>query len=76
MEKIELVLAVGNRMRAMFDALAEGKRGTWCETSQELAAQISNIIDAGDVVLVKGSLGSKMALIVDAIRKLGHPDSR
>jgi len=76
MEKIELVLAVGNRMRAMFDALPEGKRGTWCETSQELAAQISNIIDAGDVVLVKGSLGSKMALIVDAIRKLGHPDSR
>jgi len=30
------------------------------------------MIDAGDVVLVKGSKGSKVSLVVDAIRKLGH----
>jgi len=76
MSQIELVHAVGPRMKAMFDALPESQRGIWCETSQDLAAQSSHIVDTGDVVLVKGSLGSKMAVIVDAIRNLGHPDSR
>jgi UDP-N-acetylmuramoyl-tripeptide--D-alanyl-D-alanine ligase len=33
---------------------------------------VSRLVDAGDVVLVKGSKGSKVSLIVDAIRKLGH----
>ena len=31
---------------------------------------------AGDVVLVKGSKGSKVSVVVDAIRKLGHPDAQ
>ncbi|MDZ7907380.1 MAG: hypothetical protein U5N10_03525 [Gemmobacter sp.] len=30
------------------------------------------LIDAGDVVLVKGSKGIKVSLIVDALRKLGQ----
>ena len=30
-------------------------------------------LDAGDVVLAKGSLSMKLGLIVDAIRKMGHP---
>jgi UDP-N-acetylmuramoyl-tripeptide--D-alanyl-D-alanine ligase len=34
--------------------------------------QIRKLVDAGDVVLVKGSKGSKVSTVVDAIRKLGH----
>ena len=36
-----------------------------------------HLIDAGDVVLVKGSKGSKVALMVEALRNLGQeaPDS-
>jgi len=40
--------------------------------ADELAAQVHQLIDAGDVVLVKGSKGSKVSRVVDAIRKLGH----
>ena len=39
----------------------------------ELAGKAHSLIDAGDVILVKGSKGSKVSLIVDALRKLGHP---
>jgi UDP-N-acetylmuramoyl-tripeptide--D-alanyl-D-alanine ligase len=34
------------------------------------------LVDAGDVVLVKGSKGSKVSLVVEAFRKLGQPVTR
>jgi len=73
MGAVELVHTVGPRMAALADALDEDKRGLWRETAAELAAEVHNLLDAGDVVLVKGSLGSGLRLVVDAIRNLGHP---
>ncbi|WP_375281682.1 UDP-N-acetylmuramoyl-tripeptide--D-alanyl-D-alanine ligase [Pseudooctadecabacter sp.] len=75
MDNIHLVHCAGPRMKALYDALPEDKRGQWHPTAEALAAQTTRLIDAGDVVLVKGSKGSKVSLVVDAIRKLGHPDS-
>jgi len=66
------VHCVGPRMRALYDALPEGMRGRWKEDAAALAKQVAQIVDAGDIVLVKGSKGSKVSLVVDAIRKLGH----
>ena len=40
--------------------------------SQELAEQAHRIIDAGDVVLVKGSKGSFVSQVVTALRKAGR----
>ena len=76
MPDLHLIHCAGPRMRALYDALPEGQRGIWAETATDLAAQTTTLVDAGDVVLVKGSKGSKISLIVDAIRKLGHPDTR
>ena len=70
---LDLVHTVGPRMRALHKALPEGQRGEWVETAQAMAKRAHNLVDAGDVVLVKGSLGSKVSVVVDAIRKLGHP---
>lgn len=75
MPAVQLVHCAGPRMRHLYDALPEGQRGVWAENATELAAQVSRLVDAGDVVLVKGSKGSKISLVVDAIRKLGHPDT-
>ena len=72
MAQIDLVHCVGPRMRALWDALPRGKRGEWVETAPELAARARSLIDAGDVILVKSSKGTKCALIVDALRKLGQ----
>ncbi len=63
---------VGPRMQALWHALPRHQRGLWTATAPELAAQARTIVDAGDVVLVKGSKGIKVSLVVDALRKLGQ----
>ena len=56
----------------MSTALPNQIRGRHSETSVELANTILNELRAGDVVLVKGSLGTKMSSIVDAIQSLAE----
>jgi UDP-N-acetylmuramoyl-tripeptide--D-alanyl-D-alanine ligase len=58
-------------MKHLFEALPAEKRGVWVESSADLAAQVNELLTDGDVVMVKGSLGAKMGLIVDAIKNLG-----
>lgn len=72
-ETIDLVHCVGPLMRALYEALPPEKRGRSYESAETARAEITTLYDAGDVVLVKGSEGSKVSLLVDAIRKLGHP---
>lgn len=69
MELIDRVECVGQRMRALYDALPDEKRGHSFATAEEMAAEAHNLADAGDVVLVKGSKGSKVSLVVDVLRK-------
>ncbi|NBD30088.1 MAG: UDP-N-acetylmuramoyl-tripeptide--D-alanyl-D-alanine ligase [Alphaproteobacteria bacterium] len=75
MDEVHLVHCAGPRMRALYEALPDDKRGNWAQTADELAAMPSRLVDAGDVVLVKGSKGSLISRVVDAVRKLGHRDA-
>lgn len=72
LQSADVIHCVGVRMQSLYQKLSEEKRGHWAEKASELASQVSAIVDAGDVVLVKGSKGSKVSMIVDAIRNLGH----
>lgn len=76
LENVSLIHCVGPRMKHLFDALPEEKRGRWAESASELMPHVAKIVDSGDVVLVKGSKGSKVSLIVDAIRKMGQRNPR
>lgn len=69
---VDLVHAAGARMRHMFDALPAEKRGHWAETAAELAAIAADLVETGDIVLIKGSKSSKISGVVDALRKLGQ----
>ncbi|HVJ54506.1 MAG TPA: UDP-N-acetylmuramoylalanyl-D-glutamyl-2,6-diaminopimelate--D-alanyl-D-alanine ligase [Aliidongia sp.] len=61
---IDLVFAAGPLMRHLFDALPESRRGGWAESAADLAAAVLSALAPGDVITVKGSLGSRMADIV------------
>ncbi|MCX8508789.1 MAG: UDP-N-acetylmuramoyl-tripeptide--D-alanyl-D-alanine ligase [Rhodobacteraceae bacterium] len=75
LKAVSLVHCVGPRMGWLWDRLPQRLRGERMETAAELAPLAHQIADAGDVILVKGSKGSKVSLIVDALRKLGQPQA-
>jgi UDP-N-acetylmuramoyl-tripeptide--D-alanyl-D-alanine ligase len=72
MERVAVVHCVGPRMRALHEALPEERRGRWVEGPEALAGELGRLLDAGDIVLVKGSKGSRVSLLVDAIRRMGQ----
>ncbi|MES2969809.1 MAG: UDP-N-acetylmuramoyl-tripeptide--D-alanyl-D-alanine ligase [Pseudomonadota bacterium] len=72
---VDTIHCVGPRMRALWQALPRAQRGEWSETPTDLAKRARSLVDAGDIVLVKGSKGSKVSLVVDALRKLGQADA-
>jgi UDP-N-acetylmuramoyl-tripeptide--D-alanyl-D-alanine ligase len=73
---IDLVFAAGPHMKTLYDALAPRLRGEHAENSAALIPVVLHAIRPGDVVLVKGSLGSRMAPVVAALLDLGRPPAR
>jgi UDP-N-acetylmuramoyl-tripeptide--D-alanyl-D-alanine ligase len=65
---VDLVFLCGMQMRALWDALPKGRRGAYAETSAALAPELLAQLRPGDVVLAKGSFGSRMSAIVEALR--------
>jgi UDP-N-acetylmuramoyl-tripeptide--D-alanyl-D-alanine ligase len=66
---IDLVFCCGPLMEALWQALPAGRRGGYAENAAALGAEVLPAIRAGDVVMVKGSLGSRMAPIVKALQR-------
>jgi UDP-N-acetylmuramoyl-tripeptide--D-alanyl-D-alanine ligase len=61
------VFLCGPHMEALWRKLAPPQRAAHRPDSAALAAEFAAALRAGDVVAVKGSLGSKMKIVVDAI---------
>jgi UDP-N-acetylmuramoyl-tripeptide--D-alanyl-D-alanine ligase len=67
---VDLVFAAGPRMAALMEALPASRRGGYAETSDALIPVIASALRPGDIVLVKGSNGSKMSKVVAALSRL------
>ncbi len=66
---VDLVYCCGPQMRALWEALPSSRRGGYAGTAAELQPAVLDAIRAGDAVMVKGSLGSKMGPIVKALER-------
>lgn len=66
---IDRVYACGPHMRALYEELPASVRGAWRDHSAALKDILLAELRAGDTVMIKGSLGSRMGLLVEAIRE-------
>ncbi|MET3891421.1 UDP-N-acetylmuramoyl-tripeptide--D-alanyl-D-alanine ligase [Bosea sp. OAE506] len=64
---IDSVFACGPLMRGLYDSLPSTLRGAYAAQASGLEPLVLDAVRAGDVVMVKGSLGSRMGPIVKAL---------
>ncbi len=67
-ENIDLVLTAGPLMQALHAVLPPHRQGGSFADSALLAQALPELLHPGDCVMIKGSFGSKMALVVEALR--------
>ena len=67
---VDLVFCAGPLMKSLWDALPPTRRGGYAETAAELAPQLVRAVEPGDVVMVKGSNGSKAGALAAALAAL------
>ena len=67
---LDVVHAAGREMRHLYDSLPAARRGVWAETAADLAARAGALVGPGDIVMVKGSNGSKASLVAKALATL------
>lgn len=72
--EVDLVFACGPHMQRLFSALPAARRGAWAPTSQGIVTPLVRAVQSGDVVMVKGSLGSRMAPLVEALLHKGEEE--
>jgi UDP-N-acetylmuramoyl-tripeptide--D-alanyl-D-alanine ligase len=66
---VDIVYACGEMMRELFDALPAKRRGAYAKTSEQLVPLLTKGVGAGDMVMIKGSFGSRMAPLVVALQR-------
>jgi UDP-N-acetylmuramoyl-tripeptide--D-alanyl-D-alanine ligase len=67
--KVDLVFCAGPLMRHLWEALPSAARGGYAESAAALEPNVLGALRAGDAVMVKGSLGSRMGPIVKALER-------
>ena len=66
--RVDLVFLCGPLMQALWDVLPASHRAAYAPDSAALAPGVVSALHAGDTVLVKGSNGSRMSVIIDALK--------
>lgn len=64
---IDLIFTAGPLMAALYENLPSAQQGAHNSSSAAMVKPLIDALQDGDVVLVKGSLGSRMKIVVDAL---------
>ncbi len=70
MSGIDKLYCCGADMKYLYDLMPADKQGAFFETSDDIAVIIGDILHPNDLVLVKGSLGSHLKVVIEAMRKM------
>jgi UDP-N-acetylmuramoyl-tripeptide--D-alanyl-D-alanine ligase len=65
---VDVVFACGELMGSLFEALPASRRGAYAKTAEELGPKLLEAVGPGDAIMVKGSLGSRMGPLVEALK--------
>jgi UDP-N-acetylmuramoyl-tripeptide--D-alanyl-D-alanine ligase len=74
--KVDVLYAAGPLMANLWDRVPGERRGAYAATSEALRDALLAGLRPGDVVMIKGSLGSRMGPLVEAIRAAYPPLSK
>jgi UDP-N-acetylmuramoyl-tripeptide--D-alanyl-D-alanine ligase len=74
--KADLVFCCGAQMDALYQMLPPDWRGGHANNSQLLAPLVTAAAKPGDVFLIKGSAGSKMSYVVQALQSMALPQTK
>ncbi len=66
---VDVVFACGELMGSLYQALPAGRRGAYAKTAEDLQPLLTAGVGPGDVIMVKGSLGSRMGPLVEALKR-------
>jgi len=67
---VDVVFLAGVHMKSLWEALPPTRRGGYAEVTEKLTAQLAGAIQPGDVVMVKGSNGSRAGVLAGALAAL------
>lgn len=65
--EVDLVFLAGPLMKALWDSLPAARQGAYAPSAAELAPALVEAVRPGDVVMVKGSNGSKASTLAAAL---------
>jgi UDP-N-acetylmuramoyl-tripeptide--D-alanyl-D-alanine ligase len=70
---VDLVFCAGPGMRNLWEALPSNRRGGYANDSGALEPRVLEAVSSGDVIMIKGSNGSRMTPIVKALQRRFAP---
>jgi UDP-N-acetylmuramoyl-tripeptide--D-alanyl-D-alanine ligase len=70
---VDQVFCAGPMMKSLFEALPPTRQGGYAETAAALAPRLTQAVEPGDVVMVKGSRDSHAKALFEALSALASP---
>ena len=67
--EIDVVFAAGPLMRHLYEALPDARRGGFAADAAALCETVAQALADGDIVMIKGSNGSRMGTVVTRLRQ-------